>query len=290
MNYRHIFHAGNICDVVKHAALTLVLAELCKKTTSFFLLDTHAGAGLYDLEDSLAGKTNEAERGIRRLLAAPKIGELAGYYDALASFNREPDGQPPPVAGIRFYPGSPLLAASLMRAGDRLIACELLEEDVQNLKRHARRFPNIHVHHRNGYEAMGAFVPPAEKRGLVLIDPPYEDSQEFGSLTQATKSACRRWPHGVYLIWYPIKERPALWRFHEGLVESGLPRLLCAEFLYEEETRHDWLNGCGLIFINPPWQLDEKLRTVFSALHGALGAVQQGNDIRWLAGGNNAET
>lgn len=285
MNYRHAFHAGNVCDIVKHAVLTLLLERLCAKEKPFCVLDTHAGAGLYDLCDLRAQKTGEAENGILRVLKAPALPELAGYYGVLRSFNPgwRPDGPETPDS-FRFYPGSPLIAARLLRPQDRLVACEWHEEDAETLKRHARPFANIQVHHRDGYEALRAFLPPAEKRGLVLIDPPYEAPDEFEKLARALAGAYALWPQGVFTVWYPVKERPAVWRFHEALAATGIPRQLCAEFIYEKEVRHDRLNGCGLVIINPPWQLAEKLSCLFPALHGALQTAYRGVTVSWLVG------
>jgi len=273
VNYRHIFHAGNICDVVKHAVLTLLLEHLRSKDGAFCILDTHAGVGLYDLQDPRAAKTNEAQGGIYKLLAASPLPALEYYYAVLQKLN---------PGAFRYYPGSPLLAYNLLRSQDRLIACELHDEDYRELRRQFRDHKQAHIHHRDGYEALRAFLPPEEKRGLVLIDPPYEQPDEFENLVEAIKQTHQRWPHGQCLIWYPIKERPAIWRFHEALAATGIPKQLCAEFVFEEETRHDRLNGSGLILINPPWQMEDKIKQVFDALHQALQTNHHGTNLQWL--------
>ena len=280
MNYRHIFHAGNICDVVKHSVLTLVIEYLRLKEAAFCVLDTHAGIGVYDLTDPRAGKTNEAQSGILKLLDAPSVPELEYYRAALAKMNIDWDGAS--SKGFRYYPGSPLLALHLLRPQDRLIACELHPEDAETLKRQLFPYKQAQAHHRNGYEALGAFLPPAEKRGLVLIDPPFEEPNEFETLAKALKEAHTRWAQGVYLVWYPIKERPAIWRFHEALIASGIPKILAAEFIYQEETDHERLNGSGLILINPPWQIDEKLKSLFAALHAGMQTPVHNSSINWL--------
>ena len=269
MNYRHIYHAGNICDVVKHAVLTLVIDRLCLKDKPFCMLDTHAGVGVYDLNDPRAVKTAEAQSGILKLLAAAPIPMLARYDATIRAM------QP-------HYPGSPLLACHLMRPQDRVIACELHPDDAQDLRRNLRAYPNAQTHHRDGYESLRAFLPPAEKRGLVLIDPPYEDPQEFDRLAAAVIAAYQRWPQGVYMLWYPVKDRPAIWRFQDNLVAAGIKDILCAEFIYTEETRNDRLNGSGLILINPPWQMDDTLRELFPALHDALQTPAQTSVVRIL--------
>jgi 23S rRNA (adenine2030-N6)-methyltransferase len=277
MNYRHIYHAGNICDVVKHASLAMLIGRLREKETGFVVIDTHAGIGRYDLGDERAAKTGEAEAGILKLLATPPIPEISDYYKVLRDIN--PDGN------WRHYAGSALLARRLMRPQDRLIACELHPEDVMELRRVFRDDPQVNIHHRDGYEALKALAPPPEKRGLIFIDPPFEDGGEFSRLVETVSFLGKRWTQGQIAIWYPIKERPAIWRFHEDLSALGIPKILCAEFIYNEETRSDRLNGSGLIFINPPWKFDEQLTKLFPALHKALGTESPGGGVKWLVGG-----
>lgn len=274
MNYRHAFHAGNICDAVKHIVLTILVRRLAEKEKGFCVLDTHAGTGLYDLEDPRAAKTGEAQAGVLKLLAVPPLPGCEAYYEVIRALN--PGGQ------IRFYPGSPLFVRKLLRPQDRLVACELHPEEANELRRHFRNDAQAQIHCRDGYEALGAFLPPPEKRGLVLIDPPFEETNEFERLAAAVKEAHARWPQGVYMIWYPVKERPAIWRFQEALVAAKIPKTLCAEFVYDEEMRADRLNGCGLILINSPWQMEEKLKELFPALHAALGNAYRGGGVKWL--------
>jgi 23S rRNA (adenine2030-N6)-methyltransferase len=281
MNYRHIFHAGNICDTVKHIVLTLAIAHLRSKDKGFCVLDTHAGTGLYDLKDERALKTGEAQKGIYRLLTAAPISELAEYFRILNELN--PGFQADQPETFRFYPGSPMIARLMLRPQDRLVLCELHEEEIRELRRQFRNNGQTHIHHRDGYEALGAFLPPAEKRGMALIDPPFEETNEFLKLVEAAAKTHARWREGMIMIWYPIKERPAIWRFHEGLIATGIPEMLCAEFIYEEEIRADRLNGCGLIIINPAWQLDKKLKQLFPALHEALGTAYHGTVVKWLS-------
>lgn len=280
MNYRHIFHAGNICDVVKHAVLTLLIQHLRSKDKPFYLLDTHAGIGFYDLQDARALKTCEAQDGILKLLQAEPITELIDYYAILQKVNPLlMIGAPDVVARCTHYPGSPLLAAYLMRPKDRLVACELHPEDVKLLKQFV---PHAQTHHRDGYEALQAFLPPPEKRGLVLIDPPYEAPDEFERLPSILKDAWERWPQGQFALWYPIKERPTIWRFQEAMTATGIPKQLCAEFMFQDETRHDRLNGSGLLLINPPWQFDQKLEGLFAALFRALEPPYKAMSLKWL--------
>jgi 23S rRNA (adenine2030-N6)-methyltransferase len=282
MNYRHIFHAGNICDVVKHVVFLELLGHLRSKETGFCLLDTHAGSGLYDLHDLRALKTGEAQSGIYKFLRTSCV-ETPHYAHILELFNPDWKPQKPDtLAQFRFYPGSPLFAREMLRPQDRLIACEWHPDEAKDLRRQLRGMRQAHVHHRDGYEALSAFLPPAENRGLVLIDPPYEEPNEFERLLKAVITSQERWPQGIYMIWYPVKERPAIWRFHEALAASGVPKILAAEFIYEEETRSDRLNGCGFIIVNPPWQFDVRLAALFSLLHEALQIHHRASQITWL--------
>jgi len=275
MNYHHIFHAGNRCDVVKHAVLTLVLSYLCNKNNGFAVIDTHAGEGLYDLEDPRAQKTSEANEGIKALLSAPPIPTLEAYYAVLHKVN--------PVTQLRVYPGSPLIAYHMLRPQDRLMACELHPDDARALTRNAPKDQRFQVHERDGYEALPAFLPPPEKRGVVLIDPPYERPDEFEHLVQQFEKAYRRWPTGIYMIWYPVKDRPAIWKFHEALVKTGILKILCAEFIYDAEVRADRLSGSGLILVNAPWKLDEALKELFPALHEAMKTEHSESVVKELS-------
>jgi 23S rRNA (adenine2030-N6)-methyltransferase len=274
MNYRHIYHAGNICDVVKHATLTLLLGHMRAKDKGFTVIDTHAGTGLYDLSDERAGKTDEAKQGVLRLMEAQRLPALCAYYDLLQKLN--PDGD------FHLYPGSPRLVLSMLREQDRLIACELHPEDARELKHRFWNEKQITVHNRDGYEALLALTPPETKRGMVLIDPPFEQTDEFEQITKSLIAAHKRWPIGVYAIWYPIKDRPALWTWQEQLITSGIPKILCAEFIFEEEVRADRLNGSGMVIVNPPWKLDEEISALYPELHKALGTAHQECAIKML--------
>jgi 23S rRNA (adenine2030-N6)-methyltransferase len=282
MNYRHIFHAGNICDVVKHAVLTTLITCLRSKSSAFCVLDTHAGTGRYDLHDLRAQKTSEAQTGILKLLTTSPLPELIDYYSILQKLN--PNWNPVllETTMFRYYPGSPLIAYHLLRPQDRLIACELHKEDARQLRQQFYNHNQVQIHCRDGYESLRAFIPPAEKRGLVLIDPPYEKFDEFERLTREVAEAYRHWAQGIFIIWYPIKERPAIWRFHETLIAAGIAKMLCAEFIFEKETRQDHLNGSGFILINPPWRMDKKLENLFAKLYEALQTNHRQSIIKWL--------
>lgn len=275
MNYRHIYHAGNACDVVKHAILALLIEHMKRKDKPFAVLDTHAGCGRYDLEAPRARQTGEAEAGAQRLVkAAPDVPELAPYRAVLAALN--------PSRTLRYYPGSPLLTRELLRPQDRLVACELHPEDSSQLRWLFRGDERAQIHERDGYESLKAFLPFPEKRGLVLIDPPFEQPNEWDRLVAAARTIHERMPGVTAALWYPIKERPAVWRFHEALIAAGLPKLLAVEFMFFPELRSDHLNGSGMVLLNPPWKLDEEVARLFAVLHDSLQTESQESFIKPL--------
>ena len=279
MNYRHAYHAGNFSDVFKHAVLALVLEHLKAKPVPFHVLDTHAGIGRYDLAAAQATKTGEWRDGIARVLAAadrlPE--ELAPYLDAVRAMQIE--GSPD---GLRWYPGSPRIARHLMRPEDRMTLVELHPEDAEVLKAEFARDRQVAVHRMDGYQALKAHLPPREKRGLVLVDPPFETPDEFARMAEGLAMAHRRWAVGIKALWYPIKERPAVWRFQEAVAATGVPKILVAELTVHAEDTHTRLNGCGMLIANPPWRLDETLGRVLPALHAALGAEAGAARVDWL--------
>lgn len=280
MNYRHIYHAGNFADVFKHAVLTLLVERLKDKPAAFAVLDTHAGAGLYDVESAEAQKTGEFARGFGQLGLGREAGqdglpaELAPYFAAVRAAN--------PGGGLRFYPGSPRLVRALLRPQDRLVACELHPGDAGALKRLFARDPQVQVHHRDGYEAMGALLPPNEKRGLVLIDPPFEEPGERRRVAQALARAHARWPQGVYAVWYPIKAEAEARLFHGELANTGIRRILAAEMTVRAGGNPEVLNGCGMAIVNPPYRLEETLGRVLPGLHAKLAAEGRAR-VAWLA-------
>ena len=280
MNYRHIYHAGNICDVVKHSVLALLVSYLKEKDKGFAVLDTHAGCGSYDLRDPLALKTGEAESGIQKLWraynAAPEVPDvLSPYLSVLKELN-------PSSGQLGIYPGSPLLCAKLLRQQDRLMACELHPEDAQSLRRAMKHETNVSIHHRDGYEAIKALTPFQEKRGLILIDPPFEQPEEFQNLCAALRQIKSTFPQAMIALWYPIKERPLIWKFHEDILSIGYDKCLVAEFIYQPEVRHDRLNGSGFVFVNPPWVLENQINSLYPLLHKALETPAQETVVRPL--------
>jgi 23S rRNA (adenine2030-N6)-methyltransferase len=257
MNYRHAFHAGNFADCVKHALLVTLIQLLQRKEKPLFLLDTHAGAGLYDLGAEEAQRSGEWREGIARLRQAPHP-RLAPYL-ALAG----EEGA---------YAGSPLLLARLARPQDRVACCERVPEVAARLRALFRANRQIAVHHRDGWEALRALLPPPERRGLVFIDPPFEDRNDYAALAQGLREAYRRFPQGVYAAWYPLKGRGAAHQLHFDLKTGGRLRdVLAVEFWRRPPLDPDRFAGSGLIIVNPPYGFTEEAAPLLDVLVDRLG-------------------
>ncbi|MDQ2695220.1 MAG: 23S rRNA (adenine(2030)-N(6))-methyltransferase RlmJ [Pseudomonadota bacterium] len=278
-SYRHGFHAGNFADVFKHAILVQLVLALRQKDKPFFVLDTHAGAGRYDLHAEAARRTAEAAAGIGRLWGRGAAGpELRAYLDAVAALN--------PTGGLAWYPGSPRLIRSLLREGDRLAAVEAQAAEYARLKAEFAADPQVAVHCRDGYESLKALLPPRERRGLVFIDPPYDRPGEFQRLLDGLTLLRQRWPGGIVAVWYPILERAPSARFQRQLKDLGIPAVLAAELGLRPYDNSLGMNGCGMIIINPPWRLDATLRRLLPELLEVLQADGQGGTrVEWLSGG-----
>ena len=270
MNYRHGYHAGNFADVLKHTALCELLRLLLSKDKKLFVLDTHAGAGGYDLGGALAGRTGEAEAGIARLAAAPRAGMPAAvvrYLAAVGAYDRK-FGPSAAGGGPRRYPGSPRLIRAALRPGDRFVACELHPGDALALKREFAGDRAVEVRQADGYQALKALLPPVERRGLVLIDPPFEAVDEFERLARAVRHGLRRFATGCYAVWYPIKDAAAVAEF---LGSVAAPRLLTLTLRLDGEGEPGKLAACGLAVINPPWRFEEAMAEALPWIAGVLG-------------------
>jgi 23S rRNA (adenine2030-N6)-methyltransferase len=272
MNYRHAYHAGNFADVVKHATLARVVAYLREKPAAFRILDTHAGAGLTDLAGPEASRTGEWRDGIGRLRAASLDSQartlLAPYLEVIEACN--PNGR------LVAYPGSPLLVRSWLRPQDRLLACELEPGAASALTHRLRGDPRVKVVTIDGWTALAAYLPPKQRRGAVLIDPPFEQPGEFARLADGLARAHRKWATGTYLAWYPIKDRRDSDAFGRKLARIGIPKVLRAELTVVPERAADRLAGTGLIVVNPPWTLEAELAVLLPALAGVLGREHPG--------------
>jgi 23S rRNA (adenine2030-N6)-methyltransferase len=275
MNYRHAFHAGNHADVFKHLTLSRMIAMLSRKEAPFAYLDSHAGVGLYDLQGDQANRTGEWLEGIARVWAAKKVPALADdYLKVIRELN--PDGV------LRYYPGSPELARQLCREQDRLHLNEKHPEDGRLLKDNMRRDRRVAVHLGEGWHIPRALLPVAEKRALMLIDPPFEQDDELQRCAVALKETIGRMRQAVVAIWYPIKEQRTLRRFYQDLEKSGAPKLLRVELYVHPADDAQRLNGSGLIIANPPWGLEEELNQLLPWLTNTLGQTQGGWRCDWL--------
>lgn len=281
MNYRHAFHAGNFADVVKHLILVRILEYLKRKETPFRVLDTHAGIGLYDLQGDEAGRTGEWVDGIGRLVAEGLAGEAgnlaATYLRAVRAQNS--DGT------LRFYPGSPLLTRQLLREQDRLFALELHPQDAEALSENFAGDIQTRVTHLDGWAAMGTHLPPKEKRGLVLVDPPFEEKGEFARMAAALVKAHRRWPTGIYAFWYPIKEPRDVEAYMADLRTSNIGKILRLELTIRAPSAPPRLHGTGMIVVNPPFALEGEMQVLLPALAERLAEEGRGGyRIEWVAG------
>jgi 23S rRNA (adenine2030-N6)-methyltransferase len=277
VNYRHAFHAGNHADVFKHLILLGLLAALKRKDSAFFALDTHAGRGSYSLDSAAARKTQEAEAGISRLLKAGLRGNpLISTY--LAAVRAVQAGSTPTT-----YPGSPLLIANALREQDRLACCELQPDEAGALKALLAGNPRVGVHERDGYAALAALLPPKEKRGLVLIDPPYEAQlAEFDQIMPALRAGLARWPTGMFALWYPIKRRRSLQPFYRRAADLPAQQVLAAELLVRPDDSPLRMNGSGMLIVNPPWKFNDELATALPALSTVLDEGGGSWQLDWL--------
>ncbi len=281
MNYHHEFHAGNFADVFKHTVLCRILHHLRAKPAAFRVIDTHAGAGLYDLTSEEATRGGEWHAGIGKLVTAqlPETVSalLAPYLDVVGALNER--------GRLRVYPGSPALARAWLRRQDRLIACEVEPATAAALARNLRGDIRIKTLTIDGWTALNAYVPPKERRGLVLVDPPFEADNEFSRLANGFAAAHRKWATGIYALWYPIKGRVEADALAKRLRRLPLSKALRAEIMIAPFGDPNWLNGAGMIVINPPWPLENELNAILPVLAGILGDQGKGGfRVDWLAG------
>jgi len=284
MNYRHAFHAGNFADVLKHTVLARVITHLKRKDSPFRVIDTHAGRGVYRLDQGAATRTREWEAGIARIAGPtaaplpPNVAALLGpYLGAIAAQN---------IANrLQAYPGSPVIARHLMRPGDRLIANELHPDDNAALAAHFARDKQTKIMRLDGWTALKSLLPPRERRGVVLVDPPFEEPGELIRLTEGLDAAARRFSSGTYLLWYPIKDMKVIQRFHRALVGLGVERLLKAELTIHPPRNPDLLSGTGLVILNPTYGLEAELRQLLPFFARRLAEADgAAHDLDWLVG------
>jgi 23S rRNA (adenine2030-N6)-methyltransferase len=281
MNYRHAFHAGNFADVVKHLILTRIVEYLKLKPAAFRVIDTHAGTGRYDLGSDEAARSPEWMDGIGRLLEQglpPSAAELAKPYLEVVR-GENPDGT------LTAYPGSPLLVRRLLRPQDRLSALELHPDDAQTLGALFAGDFQTRVIHLDGWLALGAHVPPKERRGLVLVDPPFEEEGEFERLVEGLGKAHRKFATGIYALWYPVKDPQAVNAFVAALTATGIPKVLRTEVTIRPASTPPRLHGSGMIIVNPPYALEGELKVLLPALAALLGDEGRGRHrLEWIRG------
>ncbi len=268
MNYKHIYHAGNFADIAKHVGLAYCLDALKRKEPAFFALDSHAGRGFYDLQSAEAQKSGEAGRGVQRLIETA-IGEppLAGYFAAIKARRGK---------RLARYPGSPGLIAAALRPQDRALLVEMMPAEARAAERDLESQGRVRVEIGDGYAALKAYLPPEERRGLVLIDPPYESLDELKTMLQAFVEAYRRWPSGIYLLWYPIRSADQRRLVHARFEALGIPKMLIADLAIHPDDAGVGLAGSGLLVVNPPFGADDHLRKTYEVIHGAIAAPGAG--------------
>src|SRR5690554_4406663 len=272
MNYRHSYHAGNFADVIKHVLQCVALRYLHTKEKPFWVLDTHAGVGMYDLASEEATKTGEFMAGIARLLERTDLPPaITPYVEAVQQLN--PQGE------VRWYPGSPWLSALHLRPQDSLVLCEKHPYDSQLLAANAREFPASRqvkvLTATDGYGALKALVPPPQKRGMVLIEPPFEQRDEFDQIVTALSAGVRRWATGTYAVWYPIKDPLVVGEFHQKVKAiRGVEQVFVVDILVRAATDASCFNGCGMLFINPPYGLTQQAGTIMAYLTPILAQAR----------------
>jgi 23S rRNA (adenine2030-N6)-methyltransferase len=278
MNYRHAYHAGNHGDVLKHVVLTLLLAHLNRKDKPYRVIDAHAGIGVYALDGVEAAKTREWEGGIGKMAApfAPEIEALLAPYRAVITALN-------PAGGLRCYPGSPEIAARMMRHGDHMTANELHPEDSETLGAHFRRDRRVQVTRLDAETCVKAALPPRERRGLVLIDPPYEQKGEAARAVRSLAAGLKRFAGGIFMLWYPLKANDDGETCLEGARALAVPGTLMAQLQVREAFKQGGLAGSGVIIVNAPWRLDEALGLLLPALGRRLGLGAWGHGAAdWL--------
>ena len=276
--YRHLFHAGSFADVFKHSLLTRLVLALEKKDKPFFVLDTHAGIGRYDLTHEWALKNAEFREGLAMVWGRKDVpDEFIPYFEAIRGENSG--------TALRFYPGSPRIVRRLLRPVDRMVLVELNRKDCESLGGLFRGDPHVKVHLMDGYHSLKAFLPPKERRGLVFIDSSFDRAREFDRLTDGLAEACRRFATGVYALWYPLMEPLHMRAFERGIAASGIRKILQLEISVLPEGWSAGMRGCGMLVVNPPFEFEQEARSMLKWLQPILSREDGGSHrVIWLAG------
>ncbi|WP_375752099.1 23S rRNA (adenine(2030)-N(6))-methyltransferase RlmJ [Vibrio sp. HN007] len=275
LSYRHSFHAGNHADVIKHIVQSLILDALKQKDKPFVYHDTHSGVGRYDLTHEWSEKTGEYKQGIERVWQSASIPEeVQSYLSAVKSLNEDSE--------LRYYPGSPRVARAQIRQQDRMILTELHPSDYPLLQQEFHRDRQVKIFKEDGFQRLKASLPPAERRGLVLIDPPYELAKEYRDVVRAIAQSHKRWATGIYAIWYPVVNRADIDGMIEGLEGLGIRKILQIELGVSPDTNERGMTASGMIVINPPWKLEEQMKQVLPFLKDAIAPVTGSYKLDWI--------
>lgn len=275
LSYRHSFHAGNHADVLKHIVQSLILNSLQQKEKPFVYHDTHSGVGRYDLTHEWSEKTGEYKQGIARVWQQDNIpAELDSYLDAIRQLNQ---GET-----LRYYPGSPRVARAHLREQDRMVLTELHPSDYPLLEQEFHRDRQVSIYKEDGFARLKASLPPQERRGLVLIDPPYELATEYRDVVRAIAQSYKRWATGIYAIWYPVVNRCDIDDMLEGLQGLEIRKILQIELGVAPDTNERGMTASGMIVINPPWTLESQMQTILPFLKQAIAPATGHYKVEWV--------
>lgn len=278
LSYRHSFHAGNHADVLKHLVLMLIIESLQQKEKGFYYLDTHAGVGRYRLFSEEAEKTAEFSEGIGRLWQYPLADlptEIGRYIKLIKSLNGSDT--------LRYYAGSPLIAAMMLRPQDRALLTELHPTDFPLLRNNFKQFDNIVTKRDNGFQQIKATLPPKERRGLILIDPPYELKEDYDLVVEAIREGYKRFATGIYAIWYPVVFRQQTKKMIKGLEATGIRKILQVELAVRPDSDKLGMTASGMIIVNPPWQLEQQMKSILPLLTEVLAPEGVGSwTVQWI--------
>ncbi|CAB1259273.1 23S rRNA (adenine(2030)-N(6))-methyltransferase RlmJ [Vibrio cholerae] len=275
LSYRHSFHAGNHADVLKHIVQSLILNSLQQKEKPFVYHDTHSGVGRYDLTHEWSEKTGEYKQGIARVWQQDNIpAELDRYLDAIRQLNQ---GET-----LRYYPGSPRVARAHLREQDRMVLTELHPSDYPLLEQEFHRDRQVSIYKEDGFARLKASLPPQERRGLVLIDPPYELAKEYRDVVRAIAQSYKRWATGIYAIWYPVVNRCDIDDMLEGLQGLEIRKILQIELGVAPDTNERGMTASGMIVINPPWTLESQMQTILPFLKQAIAPATGHYKVEWV--------
>ncbi|USD65231.1 23S rRNA (adenine(2030)-N(6))-methyltransferase RlmJ [Vibrio sp. SCSIO 43136] len=275
LSYRHSFHAGNHADVVKHIVQSLILNALGQKDKPYVYHDTHSGVGRYDLTHEWSEKTGEYKQGIARVWAQNDIPQdIQSYLAAIETLNEGKE--------LRYYPGSPRVARAHLRKQDRMVLTELHPSDHPLLEQEFHRDRQVKIYKEDGFQRLKASLPPKERRGLVLIDPPYELAKEYRDVVRAIAQSHKRWATGIYAIWYPVVNRHDIDDMLQGLEKLGIRKILQIELGVSPDTNERGMTASGMIVINPPWKLEQQMSTILPFLKEAIAPATGHFKVEWI--------